>query len=176
MEVETAMNMMKATKMELEMVDEKEEREAVKMELNKMKAVKLALKMEVWKMKTEKDALKMELEKVKAEKNARWEKWEVDMEVKDERDKVMTEFLEADRQRGPGSAELEQEKEKNRQAVGLFKAKCELEVLERAGWRRERAEWERNRMEWQREKMGMVAQLNKQNRSKHTPERIRKSS
>ena len=192
MELETAMSMMRATKMQLEKVDgeertESERMEALKMEVNKKKTEQNALKMHseiadvnkekniltkvilqmqimVDELHTKQDALKMELDKVKAEKNARWEKWEVEMEVAEERHKVIEEFVIADRQKGPGSAELEKEKNKNKQAVVMYKAQCELVDLERASWCRQTADWARTRMEWKKEKMEMNAQLNKQNK------------
>ena len=199
MELETAMSMMRATKMQLEMVDgeeqtERERTEALKMEVDQMKSEQNALKMQseiadmevqmaqnevknilkqvilelqmmVDEMHTKQDALKMELDEVKAEKNARWEKWEVDMEVEEERHNVIEEFVIADRQKGPGSAELEKEKNKNEQAVLMYKAQCDLVALERASWCRQTADWAITRMEWKKEKMEMNAQLNKQNKS-----------
>ena len=129
-----------------------------------LKKVILELQMAVDEMQTKQDALKMELYEVKAEKNARWEKWEVGIEVQEERHKVIEEFVIADRQKGPGSAELEKEKNKNKQAVVMYKAQCELVDLERASWCRQTADWAITRMEWKKEKMEMNAQLNKQNK------------
>ena len=192
MELETAMSMMRATKMQLEKVDgeertESERMEALRMEVNKKKTEQNALKMHseiadvnkekniltkvilqmqimVDELHTKQDALKMELDKEKAEKNARYEKWEVEMEVEEERNKVIEEFIIADRQRGPGSAELENEKTKNEQAVLMYKAQSDLLACEKASRRRETASWEITRKRWRAERVEMKTQLYKQSK------------
>ena len=134
------------------------------MQLKCEKEVILALQMAVDEMQTKQDALKMELDKVKAEKNARWEKWEVEMEVEEERNKVIEEFVIADRQRGPGSAELEKEKINNEQATLMYKAQSDLLACEKASRRRETASWEITRKRWRAERVEMKTQLHKQSK------------
>ena len=84
------------------------------------------------------------------------------MEVEEERNKVIEEFVIADRQRGPGSAELEKEKTKNEQAVLMYKAQSDLLACEKASRRRETASWEITRKRWKAERVEMKTQLHKQ--------------
>ena len=86
------------------------------------------------------------------------------MEVEEERNKVIEEFIIADRQRGPGSAELENEKTKNEQAVLMYKAQSDLLACEKASRRRETASWEITRKRWRAERVEMKTQLYKQSK------------